>query len=63
MNQLGIQEKFPDLAKQKLNPDVSIVDEIALLLDMSKDSAYRRLRSEIALTFDEIGTIQDESKD
>ena len=57
MNQLGIQEKFLDLAKQKLNPNVSIVDKIALLLDMSKDSAYRRLRGDIALTFDEIGIL------
>ena len=37
MIQLGILEKFLDLAKQKLNPNVSMVDEIALLLNMSKE--------------------------
>lgn len=57
MIQLGILEKFLDLAKQKLNPNVSMVDEIALLLNMSKDSAYRRLRGETDFTFDEIGML------
>jgi len=55
--QLGILEKFLDLAKQKLNPNVSMADEIALLLNMSKDSAYRRLRGETDFTFDEIGML------
>lgn len=57
VTQLTIQEKFLELAKQKLNPGISIAEKIALLLNMSKDSAYRRLRGEISLSFDEIGII------
>ena len=55
--QLGVLEKFLDLAKQQLNPNVSMVDEIARLLNMSKDSAYRRLRGDTDFTFDEIGIL------
>jgi len=55
--QLGVLEKFLDLAKQQLNPNVSMVDEIARLLNMSKDSAYRRLRGDTDFTFDEIGVL------
>lgn len=57
MEILGIQQKFLDLANQKLSPNISLVDEIADLLNISKDSAYRRLRCETTLTFDEISVL------
>lgn len=35
-------------------PSLSLVDELADLLQVSTDSAYRRIRGETALTFDEV---------
>jgi len=54
---IGIQQKFLDLANQKLSPNLSLVDEIADSLNISRDSAYRRLRCETTLTFDEISAL------
>jgi hypothetical protein len=40
--------------KTKLPQDKSVVDELATILDVSTDSAYRRIRGEKLLTIDEL---------
>lgn len=40
--------------KNKLPPDISMVDDIAKVLDISTDSAYRRIRGEKPLSFEEV---------
>jgi hypothetical protein len=49
----GIQEIFFDRIKHLANPQLSLADEIAELLGLSNDSAYRRLRGETAITLEE----------
>ena len=48
------QQLFFSLIKEKLPQHVSLVDELADILKMSNDSAYRRIRGEKMLTLDEI---------
>lgn len=48
-----IQIAFLELIKKTV-PNLSLADEIAELLDMSKDSAYRRMRGETTLSLSEI---------
>src|SRR5262245_48955245 len=50
----NVQEDFFRLLKQKLPPHLSMADEVATLLNISQDSAYRRIRCEKPLTIDEI---------
>ncbi len=45
---------FFDLIKQKLQPGVNLADYLKEHLFLSKDSAYRRLRGETSLSFEEI---------
>src|SRR6185503_11146679 len=47
------QQLFRDI-KRKLSTDASVADEIAKLLDISTDSAYRRMRGEKNISFDEL---------
>ena len=49
----NIQAQFFDRIKQKINPALSLVNEIADVLEVSNDSAYRRLRGETAVSLDE----------
>lgn len=49
-------ELFQQL-KTKISSDKNLVDELADLLQVSTDSAYRRLRGEKSLSFDELYTI------
>ncbi|WP_026898107.1 hypothetical protein [Daejeonella oryzae] len=49
-----IQSLFFQKIKEKLPPHFSMVDEIASLLQLSNDSAYRRIRCEKQLSFEEI---------
>lgn len=53
----GIQVLFFQHVKQQLPPHLSLVDEIAELLSISNDSAYRRIRAEKPITFDELQKI------
>ena len=53
----NIQVEYFKLIKERLGGAFSLVDEIADLLDVSNDSAYRRIRGETALTFDELGIL------
>ena len=43
--------------KEALPPNISLVDALADLLEVSNDSAYRRIRGETALSIEEIAAI------
>jgi hypothetical protein len=49
-----IQQQLFQVIKSRLAADASVADEVAALLDISTDSAYRRMRGEKAVTFDEL---------
>lgn len=49
-----IQSSFLTSIKRKLPRHISLSDEIAELLHISRDSAYRRIRRETVLTLDEV---------
>ncbi len=53
------QLKFLDQIGQILPANVSLVNELADILEISIDSSYRRLRGETSLTFEEIVTLCD----
>lgn len=50
----SLQGVFLQQITDRLPPDVSLVNELADLLHVSNDSAYRRIRGETSLTFEEI---------
>lgn len=50
----NIQDAFFQQIKDRLASHLSLVDEVAEVLEVSSDSAYRRIRCETSLTFDEI---------
>ncbi len=52
-----MQSNFINWVKQKADQNHSFVDDLADLLNVSKDSAYRRVRGETLLTFNEISKI------
>ena len=54
MTATGIQQVFFNHIKSILPYHLSIVDEVANLLNISYDSAYRRMRGDKPLTFEEI---------
>src|SRR5450755_606756 len=54
MTQPDVQQVFFQHIKSNLAAHLSLVDEIADLLSISNDSAYRRIRGEKPLSFDEI---------
>lgn len=49
-----LQQALFEQIKKNLSPHLSLVDEIAELLSISNDSAYRRIRGEKHLTFEEL---------
>jgi hypothetical protein len=53
----SVQQIFFQHIKDHLPTHISLVDEVAGLLHISIDSAYRRIRAEKALSFDEIRTL------
>jgi len=53
MSTIPIQAQIFQAIKSKLSSNISMVDEIASVLDVSTDSAYRRLRGEKALSLEE----------
>ena len=57
MNQPGVQQIFFQHIKSNLATHLSLVDEIADQLNISNDSAYRRIRGEKPLSFEEIKTL------
>ncbi|HET9745330.1 MAG TPA: helix-turn-helix domain-containing protein, partial [Chitinophagaceae bacterium] len=54
MNINEIQQQLFQLIKTRLPADASVADEVAKLLDISTDSAYRRMRGEKQVTFEEV---------
>lgn len=54
MESSNTQLRFFQHIKSILPANVSFVDEIADLLDISNDSAYRRIRAEKAISFEEL---------
>jgi hypothetical protein len=56
-NPKDIQQQLFQQVKSALPAHVSVVDEIAELLQMSTDSAYRRIRGEKMLTLDEMAVL------
>jgi hypothetical protein len=57
MDQPNVQQLLFQHIKNNLPPHLSLVDEIAELLNISNDSAYRRIRGEKGISFDEIRTL------
>jgi len=56
-NSTSVQQLFFKHVKDNLPSHLSLVDEIAELLNISNDSAYRRIRGEKAISFEEIRTL------
>ncbi len=56
-DQVRIQESIIEAIKENLHPGISLVDELAQCLAISKDSAYRRLRGEKLLGIDEVAKL------
>lgn len=54
MESIELQKQFFEYIKEKLPPHLSLVDEVADVLGISNDSAYRRIRGEKPITFNEI---------
>jgi len=54
MDSTGAQQVFFNHIKGLLPPHISFVDEIAEILDISNDSAYRRIRGEKPIALEEI---------
>jgi len=54
MESTEVQQLFFQHIKAGLPPHLSLVDEVAEVLSISNDSAYRRIRGEKVISFDEI---------
>jgi ribosome-associated translation inhibitor RaiA len=57
MDQPSVQQVFFQHIKSNLASHLSMVDEVAELLNISNDSAYRRIRGEKPLSFEEINVL------
>ena len=57
MPNADLQIQLFTLIKNRLPPHLSLADEVASVLDISTDSAYRRLRGEKPLLLDEVGKL------
>lgn len=53
----SIQSQFLEEVKKRLPVHVAFADEIAEVLSISRDSAYRRIRGETILSLDEVSAI------
>jgi hypothetical protein len=53
----NIQSVFLEQVRNRLPANVSFADELAELLNISRDSAYRRIRGETILSLEEIKTL------
>ena len=54
MESIELQQLFFQHIKSRLPAHLALVDEVAELLDISNDSAYRRIRGEKALSFEDV---------
>lgn len=55
----NIQSSFLNQVRSKLPPTISFADELAEVLSVSRDSAYRRIRGETLLSLDEVKKLCD----
>lgn len=62
MESTNIQVSFFNHIKSILPPHLSFVDEVAELLNISNDSAYRRIRGEKPITLDEVERLSSHFK-
>src|SRR4051812_22999193 len=62
MDQPSVQQLFFQHIKTSLPPHLSFVDEIGELLNISNDSAYRRIRGEKPISFEEIQKLSSHYK-
>lgn len=53
----SIQSSFLEQVRQRLSPNLSFSDELAEILNISRDSAYRRIRGETLLSLQEVKAI------
>ncbi|GAB4137176.1 MAG: hypothetical protein Fur0041_11830 [Bacteroidia bacterium] len=51
------QQEFIEMLKKAIPDNHSLVDELSAMLEVSTDSAYRRIRGETALTIDEVSRL------
>src|SRR5258708_19311345 len=56
------QQLFFNLIKSKIPTHLSLVEEVAELLNIGNDSAYRRIRGEKAVSIDEMFAISNKYK-
>lgn len=54
---MSLQKEFLQNIKSQLPQGISFVDELAELFNVSNDSAYRRLRGETSMTFEEMALL------
>jgi len=57
-----IQQQLFQIIKNKMPPEASAADEVGKLLNISNDSAYRRMRGEKQITFEELYTLASHFK-
>ncbi len=57
MDASSVQYLFLEELKKRMEPNISFVDELAELLGVSRDSAYRRIRGETVLSLDEVAVL------
>src|SRR5690349_13324860 len=62
MDTPDLQQQFFNHLKSNLPPHLSLVDELADLLDLSSDSVYRRIRGEKPITLPELKKICERYK-
>lgn len=55
----SVQSSFLNQIRNKLAPSISFADELAEVLSVSRDSAYRRIRGETLLSLDEVKKLCD----
>lgn len=55
----NIQSAFLDQIKSRLPENISFADKLAELLNISRDSAYRRIRGETVLSLDDVKKLCD----
>ncbi|MEO5601843.1 MAG: hypothetical protein ABIR06_13035 [Cyclobacteriaceae bacterium] len=53
----NIQSVFLEKVRTTLAPHIALADELAEILSISRDSAYRRIRGETVLSLDEVSAI------
>jgi hypothetical protein len=59
MQNVSIQLLFLEAVKNQLPKNVSFADDLAEVLNISRDSAYRRMRGETVLSLDEVKLLSD----